>query len=40
MQEHLNRVVKQLLDATEAEVIEAARKQVDKERERFSLAQR
>lgn len=35
MQEHLNRVVKQLLDATEAEVVEAARKKVDKERERF-----
>ena len=37
MREHLNRVVKQLLDATEAEVIEAARQQVNRERERFSL---
>lgn len=36
MREHINRVVKQLLDATEAEVIEAARKQVDKDRKRFS----
>lgn len=35
MQEHLSRVVKQLLDATEAEVIEAARKKVEKDRERF-----
>lgn len=40
MQEHLNRVVKQLLDATEAEVVEAARKKVDKERERFLQVKR
>lgn len=36
MREHLNRVVKQLLDATEADVIETARKQIDKDRKRFA----
>lgn len=39
MRDHLNRVVNQLLDATEAEVIEAARQKVNRERERFSLPQ-
>ena len=37
MREHLQRVVQQLLDATEAEALEAARREVDAARERFAL---
>lgn len=36
MREHLNRVIVQLLDATETEAVEAARRQVENERARFS----
>ncbi|MBL4826195.1 MAG: FadR family transcriptional regulator [Spongiibacteraceae bacterium] len=38
MRDHLNRVIKQLLDATEAEAVEAARRQVERDRERFDFA--
>lgn len=38
VRDHLQRVVQQLLDATEAEALEAARRQVDAARERFALA--
>ncbi|MFC6634377.1 FadR/GntR family transcriptional regulator [Microbulbifer taiwanensis] len=37
MRDHLQRVVQQLLDATEAEALEAARRQVSAARERFAL---
>lgn len=37
MREHLQRVVQQLLDATEAEALEAARREMNAARERFAL---
>lgn len=37
MRDHLQRVVQQLLDATEAEALEAARAQVNAARQRFAL---
>lgn len=37
MRDHLSRVVQQLLDATEAEALEAARREVNAARERFAM---
>lgn len=37
MREHLTRVIQQLLDATEAEAVEEARRKVKQNRERFSF---
>ncbi|SHF72153.1 DNA-binding transcriptional regulator, FadR family [Microbulbifer donghaiensis] len=37
MRDHLQRVVQQLLDATEAEALEAARREVNAARQRFAL---
>lgn len=37
MRDHLQRVVQQLLDASEAEALEAARREVDAARQRFAL---
>lgn len=37
MRDHLQRVVQQLLDATEAEALEAARREMNAARERFAL---
>ena len=36
MRDHLNRVVEQLLDSTEAQAVEEALRKVSRERERFS----
>lgn len=38
MRDHLGRVVEQLLEATEAQAIEEARRRVNQERQRFDLA--
>lgn len=38
MREHLSRVVEQLLDSTEAQAVEDAKRKVSRERERFNLA--
>lgn len=38
MREHLSRVVEQLLDATEAQAVEDARRKVKQDRDRFKLA--
>lgn len=37
MREHLTRVIQQLLDATEAEAVEEARRKIGQNRERFSI---
>ncbi|GIX22101.1 MAG: GntR family transcriptional regulator [Gammaproteobacteria bacterium] len=40
MHEHLGRLIDELLDATEIEALEEARRRVSRERERFTLARR